>query len=65
MHCDGSFHSKTHSFRFLFSGFRWMLITEEARVRSEEGILHVTLIFCDEEEKVQNLTVKRMPQPLE
>lgn len=44
---------------------RWMLTLEEARVKSEERMLHVTPIFCDEEEKAQNLTMNRMPQPLE
>lgn len=42
-----------------------MLAIEEARVKSEEGMLHMTPIFCDEEKIVQNLTMKRMTQPLE
>lgn len=42
-----------------------MLALEEARVKSEEGMLYTTPIFCDEEKIVQNLTMKRMTQPLE
>ena len=54
-----------YSFRFLFSSFREMLTPEEAWVKGEERMLHVTPIFCDEEEKVQNFTMNRMPPPLE
>lgn len=32
-----------------------MLTREEARVKSEEGLLHVTPVFCDEEEKSPEL----------
>lgn len=42
-----------------------MFTTEEARVKGEERMLCVTPIFCDEEEKVQNFTMNRMPPPLE
>lgn len=54
-----------HSFKFLFSSSRQILIREEARVKGKERMLHVTPIFCDEEEKVQNFTMNRMPPPLE
>lgn len=40
-----------------------MLTTEEARVKGEGRMLRVTPIFCDEEEKVQNFTMERMPPP--
>lgn len=40
-----------------------MLTTEEERVKGEGRMLCVTPIFCDEEEKVQNFTMERMPPP--